>query len=90
MPQIESVPATYKPAETDLCFSPEGWRLGVAFKVLLQLQGGMNLEEALHLLWQQHGGLLGYGTLCIKMVEPGPPAKGYIVFTPDDSELSEA
>ena len=43
MPQIESVPATYKPAETDLCFSPEGWRLGVAFKVLLQLQGGMNL-----------------------------------------------
>lgn len=82
MPTIESITEDYELGEDDLCLTPTGW-IDQKFTVLIQLQGGMTLEQALEALWQQHQGILGSGTLYFKCLERDPRPRGYIVFTPD-------
>jgi hypothetical protein len=78
-PTVERVSRPYTAPPGTLFLSPEGWAPD-PYEVILQLNGRMTLEQALELVWQQHGGLLGEGQLSFKILEE--PLRGYLLFTP--------
>ncbi len=82
MPTIEPLTEPFELPDGAVCLTPTGWR-AERFEVIIQLQGGMTLQNALDALWAQHGGLLGEGTLFFKQSAELPHPKGFLVFVPN-------
>lgn len=89
MHRIEPVKNPYALPEGAICLGRTGWDSRTE-EVQLQLPVTVTLEHALNLIWEQHKGLLGAGSLVFAQTGFGPAPTGYVVFVPsEDLSLSQ-
>ncbi len=80
MHRIEPIVEPFRLAPNELCFTREGWVFNQTYKIILQLNPGVSLYQALEVVWEGHRTLLGDGILVFKALELEPRPKGYLVF----------